>query len=310
MTQADVARVLEEHQGLKLHATAIAKMEQRDASRPRVIRLSEAQAVAAVFGLTVDEMTSDAVVEMDALAQEFEVLQKQSEALRSQTGSLFARTREYVPLLATQEDDVTPALQASRNRIVHALAELQRAEDQRFAKATSLLDEVAAEQQRHLAPVTSSAPADLDDLQAQRRESRFAYWYRVAHRLYGIAMVDVVYAVQEFGNEMNLKVLARLSPVDGLVMSWTVVAVFSHGLWGHSTNEEFELRFIDKMKGRVRNAEGVKAEIILEMAAEIQGELASRASELADARTGLEEAYGDPRLLAAWSQAAIAETEE
>ena len=54
-TQADLAKALE-HEGLSLHPSAIAKIELRDSQRPRVIRLDEAKAIAAVFGLSLDEM--------------------------------------------------------------------------------------------------------------------------------------------------------------------------------------------------------------------------------------------------------------
>ena len=58
-TQADVAQRLSER-GIVLHATAIAKIEQRDARRPRVIRLDEAAAIADIFGLPLGEMLKPA----------------------------------------------------------------------------------------------------------------------------------------------------------------------------------------------------------------------------------------------------------
>lgn len=54
-TQADLASRLSEF-GLALHPSAIAKIELRDVDRPRAIRLDEAEVIARVFGLTVDEM--------------------------------------------------------------------------------------------------------------------------------------------------------------------------------------------------------------------------------------------------------------
>ncbi|MDN5760049.1 MAG: helix-turn-helix domain-containing protein [Tomitella sp.] len=54
-TQADLAKHLEE-EGVWLHPSAIAKIEHRDADRPRVIRLDEAESISRVFGLTIDEM--------------------------------------------------------------------------------------------------------------------------------------------------------------------------------------------------------------------------------------------------------------
>ncbi len=55
-TQSDLAKHLEDR-GLKLHPSAIAKIEQRDVERPRAIRLDEAEAIAQVLGVTVDEMS-------------------------------------------------------------------------------------------------------------------------------------------------------------------------------------------------------------------------------------------------------------
>lgn len=56
-TQADLAKRLSE-EGLKLHPSAIAKIEDRDRGdgKPRSIRLDEAAAIARVFGRLVDEM--------------------------------------------------------------------------------------------------------------------------------------------------------------------------------------------------------------------------------------------------------------
>lgn len=56
MTQADVAAALERDHGIKLHPSAIAKMETRDVTNPRVIRLNEAAALSALFGIPGDEM--------------------------------------------------------------------------------------------------------------------------------------------------------------------------------------------------------------------------------------------------------------
>lgn len=57
-TQADLAERLQK-EGLKLHPSAIAKIEDREAPKPRTIRLDEASAIARVFGRLVDEMYED-----------------------------------------------------------------------------------------------------------------------------------------------------------------------------------------------------------------------------------------------------------
>lgn len=142
MTQSDVARVLELEHDLKLHPTAIAKMEQRDAERPRAIRLFEAQAIADLFGLTVDEMTSPADSEIDALSRDFAQIGAKAEQLRAETADLFDRMRAYAPLMAVPEDQATPALRESRKRIIRALAALEETDRTRQEKARALLDEV------------------------------------------------------------------------------------------------------------------------------------------------------------------------
>jgi transcriptional regulator with XRE-family HTH domain len=55
-TQAQLAARLAD-EGIHLHPSAIAKIEDRHADRPRMIRLDEASAFATVFGTTVDAMT-------------------------------------------------------------------------------------------------------------------------------------------------------------------------------------------------------------------------------------------------------------
>lgn len=145
MTQADVARVLEEDHGLRLHATAIAKMEQRDAERPRAIRLYEAQAIAEMFGLTVDEMMSTADSEIEALSREFAQLGAQAEQLRADVSRLFDRMRANASFMAVPEGQATPELKASRQRIIRALAALHETEEDRKQRAASLLYELTYE---------------------------------------------------------------------------------------------------------------------------------------------------------------------
>lgn len=142
MTQADVAGVLEREHGLKLHPTAVAKMEQRDVEKPRAIRLFEAQAIADMFGSTIDEMVSSPEREIDALSREFAQLGAQADALRAQSDNLFARMRELAPLMAVPADEVTPELQLARSRIIRAMASMHEAETARMAKAESFLEEI------------------------------------------------------------------------------------------------------------------------------------------------------------------------
>lgn len=85
-TQAYVADRLAQ-EGVKLHATAIAKMEYRDTDRPRAIRLDEAAALARVFGLSLQEMTTSPEVqfyEIEFAARKLRMLSEQVEEAASQ----------------------------------------------------------------------------------------------------------------------------------------------------------------------------------------------------------------------------------
>lgn len=144
MTQADVARVLEIEHGLKLHPTAIAKMEQRDVDKPRAIRLFEARAIADVFGLTVDEMMATGNAEVEALSREFTQLEREAEALRARTDDLFRRLRPLTSVMVVPADQVTPELQEYRNRIIRSLATMHEVDEARRLKAEALLDEAVA----------------------------------------------------------------------------------------------------------------------------------------------------------------------
>lgn len=69
-TQAQLAEALSEH-GIKFHQSAVAKIENRDVDRPRVIRLDEAEALARVFGLSLNEMFESFEYRHIALARRF-----------------------------------------------------------------------------------------------------------------------------------------------------------------------------------------------------------------------------------------------
>lgn len=68
-----VAGLLTEREGIRLHPSAIAKMETRGAERPRTISLNEAAAIARLFGLSINEMfvaSDDMLAELDNTATE------------------------------------------------------------------------------------------------------------------------------------------------------------------------------------------------------------------------------------------------
>ncbi len=65
-TQAELAAKLAEV-GVNLHPSAIAKIELREVVRPRTIRLDEAQAIAYVLGLPLEEMSRTSIDRFDDL---------------------------------------------------------------------------------------------------------------------------------------------------------------------------------------------------------------------------------------------------
>lgn len=81
-TQADVARLLDKRFGVRMHATAIAKMEQRDTDRPRAIRLDEAALIAQLFDLTLADMASPEGAFADLIKDVSRVVELQAEAGR------------------------------------------------------------------------------------------------------------------------------------------------------------------------------------------------------------------------------------
>jgi len=104
-SQAEVAQKLLDQSGIKLHATAIAKMEQRASEHPRTIRLEEATAIAKLFDLTVNDMTSP--------GGEFETLRKKAAHISSLMEETNARYME-----------IFGALQQHRNTILHRFTDL------------------------------------------------------------------------------------------------------------------------------------------------------------------------------------------
>jgi len=65
-TQAELAAKLAEV-GVNQHPSAIAKIELREVVRPRTIRLDEAQAIAYVLGLPLEEMSRTSIDRFDDL---------------------------------------------------------------------------------------------------------------------------------------------------------------------------------------------------------------------------------------------------
>ncbi|MBH5141437.1 helix-turn-helix transcriptional regulator [Rhodococcus erythropolis] len=55
LSQADLAKLLST-KGVRAHPTTVGKIESRDGDRPRSIRLDEAAAISAVFGIPLDDL--------------------------------------------------------------------------------------------------------------------------------------------------------------------------------------------------------------------------------------------------------------
>lgn len=124
MTQADVAKALERVYGIKLHPSAIAKMETRDVSRPRVIRLNEATAIASLFGMSIDDMleaSDDAVKEATELAERWAGALQEAERLRN---AFLAKVRSLGPALVA--DSAGP--RKHHRKIAEALETVSEAE--------------------------------------------------------------------------------------------------------------------------------------------------------------------------------------
>ena len=105
-TQAEFATKLAEV-GVHLHPSAIAKIELRDVDRPRTIRLDEAQAIAYVLGLPLEEMARTSIDRFDDLMI---YLGQTLIRLRDDATTVDELTREAQSQLASMDPDAAQAL--------------------------------------------------------------------------------------------------------------------------------------------------------------------------------------------------------
>lgn len=300
MTQADVARVLAVEHDLKLHATAIAKMEQRDVERPRLIRLSEARAIADMFGLTLDEMTSAADEEITAVAREFAHLGKQADALRLQTEAAMDRLRSVTAVMAVPEEQLTPAIRQARKQIIASLSDLQGEHRRRVDAGHQFIQDLRKmNMQQYEREVQVGEPGDLRTLQLKAHR---AIWIRALRRLYPhVRRESLIEAIRADKLDVNTRLAAMLEPPNGSGPNWAMAAVFAHGLWGHGAAVELDERIARAMKKNpdasikyTRQAE------LADMALEMQAEMDEQWSTVEELNLEVQEIWGSPTALEAW----------
>ncbi len=119
-TQAELATKLAEV-GVNLHPSAIAKIELRDVTRPRTIRLDEAQAIAYILGLPLEEMARTSVDRFDDLMID---LGQTLIRMRDDATTVDELTREAETQLATMDPEAAHAL--AQDHILAQLTALSR----------------------------------------------------------------------------------------------------------------------------------------------------------------------------------------
>ncbi|MFE7047077.1 multiprotein-bridging factor 1 family protein [Streptomyces californicus] len=280
MTQSDVANVLAEEHDLKLHATAIAKMEQRDVEKPRSIRLSEARAIADMFGLTLDEMTSAGDTEIQALAEELVQLNRQASAISAATDSVLARLRSYAPIMAAPVEQLTPELLQARGQIAKSLNSLELDFSRSSTEAVNYLSEWNEAKKQGGSAVEGAV--EQDDLRAARVRATSALWIEVMHTLYpGYSSVDIADDAKLDNGDSAYRIAALVEAPEGHLANWILCTVVSLGLWGRGTALELDRRVSSIMaEDPSKGAHYAKRLALSDMAAEIEFELQRRWQEI------------------------------
>jgi len=120
-TQAELASKLAAV-GVNLHPSAIAKIELRDVTRPRTIRLDEAQAIAYILGLPLEEMARTSIDRFDDLMI---FLGQTLIRMRNDASTVDELTREAETQLATMDPEAAHAL--AQDHFLAQLTALTRA---------------------------------------------------------------------------------------------------------------------------------------------------------------------------------------
>ncbi len=274
MTQSDVANVLAEEHDLKLHATAIAKMEQRDVERPRTIRLSEARAIADMFGLTVDEMMSSGEGEIQAVAREFAAIGAQAESLKAQTASAMQQLQSVLPAMSAPDGQLPPEIRVARNQILSSLASLEGDHLARIKQGHELIYRLHSAKVEELG--ADYQATDAGDLRSLQLEALLDVWFRVLHEQYpAVDRADVAAHMQLDQGESTLQLAALLQPPGGKTgPHWAMAATIAHGLWGHGVPIELQERVPNVIRRTRQGSLGyARYEALAEMAREAQAEL-------------------------------------
>ncbi|MET8401425.1 helix-turn-helix transcriptional regulator [Streptomyces sp900116325] len=300
MTQSDVARVLEKEHSLKLHSTAIAKMEQREVDRPRAIRLSEARAIADMFGLSVDEMTSPAESDIQAVARAFAALGAQAEQLKFHTATAMERLKSVMPVMAAPDEQLTPEIRAARNQILGSLASLQGDHLERIEQGHEFIQSLHRVRVEELG--FDYAPSDAGDLRSLQLAGMTTVWIRVLHQCYSLSQVELNEQVQMDKAETTLQLAGLLQPPTGHGPTWVMAAVLAHGLWGHGVAIELQRRFPNVARyGRQGSSiQYAKYEALNDMAQEAQAELERIWPVAAEQYLKLESIWSDAEALQEW----------
>ncbi|MFG2670526.1 hypothetical protein [Streptomyces sp. NPDC048445] len=274
MTQSDVARILEKEHDLKLHSTAIAKMEQRSVERPRTIRLSEARAIADMFGLTVDEMTSSGEGEIQAVAREFAAIGAQADALKSQTATAMEQLQSVLPVMAAPDEQLTPEIRVARNQILSSLASLEGDHLSRIKQGHELIYSL---HQAKVEELGAGYEATNDgDVRSLRLLAMGDIWFRVLLEQYpAVKPADLTVHAQLDQAVSTVQLAALLQPPGGETgPTWMMAAAIAHGLWGHGVAIELQERVPNVLRRtRQGSLKYARYEALTEMAQEAQAEL-------------------------------------
>ncbi|XQE79551.1 helix-turn-helix domain-containing protein [Streptomyces microflavus] len=303
MTQSDVANVLAEEHDLKLHATAIAKMEQRDVERPRTIRLSEARAIADMFGLTVDEMTSSGEGEIQAVAREFAAIGAQADSLKAQTASAMQQLQSVLPAMSAPEGQLPPDIRVARNQILSSLASLEGDHLARIKQGHELIFRLHRSKVEELG--ADYQATDAGGLRPLQLAAMLDVWVRVLHEQYpSVDFADVTAYAELDKGESTLQLAARLQPPGGKSgPHWAMAATIAHGLWGHGVPVELQERVPDIIR---RTGQGslayAKYEALAEMAQEVQVELERIWPSVVKLNAMVESIWSDADALREWAR--------
>lgn len=273
MTQADVARVLDIDHGLKLHATAIAKMEQRDVERPRAIRLSEARAIADMFGLTIDEMASAGESEVQAVLRDLQHLSGQADKLTAETEAVMSRLNSISGIMGAPAEQLTPELLDARRQIMQSLERIDWGLRRRGAENFAFMQEWNRSKQE--TGSRNEGDMEPDDLRALKTRALTSVWIHAMREMYpGVTNQDIYDDVRVDKGDSAYRLAAIVAMPEGIGGSWISCAVMARGLWGHGVAVELDERISKYAKEHAgKGVPYIKRAALGSMAADIEEEI-------------------------------------